>query len=472
MNATMSGGPPPAADRGTQPPRAASAARPRWPRVAACAAAAGAVLLLAGADPAAAALAAAATAAAMAVERARARADAAERLQIATRAARAEGCRDAVAHTLSLELDHERSRSVLEALREGVVVVDGSGEIVLANPAARRATRDPRGDPAGQLLWAALLPELAERARDAWRALREAPRSAAELPQIRYAAIPCRDAVYDLTAVEATSPRTGQDFGIVFLLVDTTRTYELQRLKDRFLSSVSHELRTPLTNICAYAELLHQVQPGAAAEYGEFARVIHGAGQQLAGLVDGMFDYLQLESGEARFASEPVDGEDVVRRLAAGFAPAADAHGLTLAVVVAPDTPRLLGDRARVEQVVRNLVDNAIKFTPPGGTVRVELGSRDDRWELRVEDSGPGVPPGDREAVFDKFHQLRDHLTDKPAGTGLGLATSRAIVACLGGLIWCEASPLGGAAFVVLLPAFGQARLAAFGAGTGAGGGF
>ena len=91
---------------------------------------------------------------------------------------------------------------------------------------------------------------------------------------------------------------------------------------------------------------------------------------------------------------------------------------------------------------------------------------------IRVEDSGPGVPAGDRRAVFEKFHQLHDHLTDKPQGTGLGLATSRAIVARMGGLIWCEDSPLGGAGFVVLLPGLGQPRLAAFGAGTGAGGGF
>lgn len=409
---------------------------------------------------------------AMVVERNALRAEAGERMLVAVRSARAEGCRDAIAQTMSLELAHERSRSVLEALREGVLVVDGAGEIVLANPAARRAMRAPALEPAGQRLWEALMPEIAERAREAWSALRETPRSASELPQIRYAGIPCRDSVYDLTAVDATSSRTGQDFGTVFLLVDTTRTFELQRLKDRFLSSVSHELRTPLTNICAYSELLRNMLPTDTAEWPEFVRVIHEEGLQLSGLVDGMFDYLQLESGEATFANEPVDGEHVVRTVVASFDGAVRERSIGLTLSIAEDTPKLIADRRRVEQIVRNLVDNAVKFTPAGGQVRVTLGGRDEGWELRIEDSGPGVPPGDRTAVFEKFSQLRDHMTEKLPGTGLGLATSRAIVACLGGLIWCEDSPLGGAGFVVLLPGVGQPRLAAIGAGTGGGGGF
>jgi signal transduction histidine kinase len=423
-----------------------------------------------GVAPWTAVLVAAVTLLALALEVRTGRGDA-RALQVAVRAARVEGQRDAVAQVMSLELAHERSRSVLEALREGVLVVDASGEVVLANPAARRAMRRTDVDPAGKPLWEVLAPELAARAREAWLALADPVRSPSEIPQIRYSGIPCRDAVYDLTAVEAKSARTGQDFGCVFLLVDATRAHELQRLKDSFLSSVSHELRTPLTNICAYAELLAAMTPGAA-EWPEFVRVIHEEGLQLSRLIDAMFDYLQLESGEAVFAAERVDGRDVVRSVLARFVVVAAERCQTVAVDLADDVPALEGDRARLAQVVCHLLDNALKFTPRGGRIRVGLGPRDGRWELRVEDSGPGVPPGDRRAVFEKFVQLCDPLTDKPPGTGLGLATSRAIVARLGGLIWCEDAALGGAAFVVLLPAVDQPRLAAIAAGTGAGGGF
>lgn len=422
-----------------------------------------------GAGGAQAAWLAAAAVLAMWCERLVARREVSVALVVNSRAASREGQRDAAAQLMSLEMAYERSRSVLEALREGVLVVDGHGEVVLANPAVRRALRNPAVDPEGLPLWEVLTPELATRAREAWTALqRTEGDTPATLPQIRYSAIPCRDSVYDLTAVEATSSRTGQDFGSVFLLVDSTRSHELQRLKDCFLSSVSHELRTPLTNICAYAEILNTMMPGESVEWPEFVRVIHEEGLQLSRLVDGMFDFLQLESGEAVFRLDDLDGSAIVRSVVRDHEPAAARRGIDLQFAVG-DAPPLVGDRVRLAQVVRNLLDNALKFTPSGGRVRVAIGCRDEGWELRIEDSGPGVPPGDRNAVFEKFHQLRDHLTDKPSGTGLGLATSRAIVARSGGLIWCEDSALGGAAFVVLLPSVGQPRLAAAGAAGGGG---
>ena len=150
---------------------------------------------------------------AMVVERHAMRAEGALALHVGARAARSEGQRDAVAQVMSLQMAYERSRSVLEALCEGVLVVDSGGEIVLANPAARRAMKMPTLDPGGRILWEVLTPELAQRARDAWEALRDGNHGRDELPQIRYSAIPCRDSVYDLTAVQATSSRTGQDFG-------------------------------------------------------------------------------------------------------------------------------------------------------------------------------------------------------------------------------------------------------------------
>lgn len=379
--------------------------------------------------------------------------------QITSRAASMQSQRDAAAQLLSLQMGYERGLSVLEALGEGVLVVDGAGEIVLANPAASGALLESAQDPHGRVLWDVLLPELAQHAQEAWRTLREGDRETT--PQVRYPSIACDGRVYDLTAVEARSQRTGQDFGCVFLLVDSTRAHELQRLKDRFLSSVSHELRTPLTNICAYSEILSTLMPGESVEWPEFVKVIHEEGLQLSCLVDAMFDYLQLESGEAVFRETELDGGALVREVFAGFSASAATRAIDLQFDVHPRTPRVRGDLERMRQVAHHLIDNALKFTPDGGCVRVTVGCRDEGFELRVEDSGPGVPPDDRQAVFEKFHQLRDHLTDKPSGTGLGLATSRAIVGRFGGMIWCEDSPLGGATFVVLLPGVGQPVLAA-----------
>jgi len=400
----------------------------------------------------------AATLFAMLLEQRATHAQTTETLHVNARAARSEGQRDVAAQLLSLELSYERMRSVLEALGEGVLVVDHRGEIVLANPAARRAMKVPGQDPVGRILLDELLPELAQHARDAWEALhRGTPRGA--LPQIRHAGVACRDRVYDLTAVGATSARTGQDFGTVLLLVDSTRAHELQRLKDRFLTNVSHELRTPLTNICAFAEILDALVPKQHPEMTEFAHVIHHEGLQLKGLMDQMFDYLQLESGEAVFASEEVDAAALVRALGEEVTPAARERQMRFAIEIDESAPRVRVDRERLEQVVRSLLDNAIKFTPVGGRIRVAVTGRDGCWELRVEDSGPGVPAEDRHAVFEKFHQLSDSLSEKPAGTGLGLATSHVIVVRFGGLIWCEDAPGGGACFVVVLPEIGRPPL-------------
>ncbi|MBK8101100.1 MAG: PAS domain-containing protein [Planctomycetes bacterium] len=395
------------------------------------------------------------------------------RLADATRAGVLAGQRDHEARLLAMELSLDRVRSVLEALLEGVLVVDAAGEVVLANPAARRAMPDGTQSPEGRPLWDVLCSELARRARDAFEALRDedARRQVAD-SQIRYSAIPCGDRVYDLTAVPVRSARSGHDFGTVFLLVDATRGHELARLKDRFLSSISHELRTPLTNIVAYAEILASMMPGESIEWPEFVRVILDEGKALSRMVDGVFDYLQLESGDARFENAELDATALAREVVVDIAGKSAATGVDLELKVEGSPPLVVADAARLRQVCSNLIDNGLKFTPSGGKVVVTVAERDGSWSLRIDDTGPGVPTQQRQAVFEKFSQLPDHLTDKPTGTGLGLATARVIVARFGGMIWCEDSPLGGGGFVVVLPGVGQPRLLAVEAGTGAGGGF
>ncbi|MFO1078252.1 MAG: ATP-binding protein [Planctomycetota bacterium] len=368
--------------------------------------------------------------------------------------------REAVAHTMALELGFDRLQAVLESLGEGVLVADGAGEIVLLNPQARHVLARPYVDPVGKVLWDSLAPGIAHVARAAFDSVQAARALQGEHGEAqRHPSILCRGRFYEVTAVPVKSTASGQDFGIAFLFVDTTRNHELQQLKDRFLSSVSHELRTPLTNICAYSEILGTMLPGETVEWPEFVRIIHDESVHVSRLVDGMFDYLQLESGEAAFRQENVDGAALVEAMVAAVRRKAGERGIEIATKILSGQERVQADATRLEQVVTNLLDNAIKFTPANGKILVMARVSDGGFEFRVADSGPGVPESDRSAVFEKFHQLSDHLTDKPTGTGLGLATSRAIIARFGGLIWCEDSPLGGACFVVRLPLSGQPSL-------------
>jgi signal transduction histidine kinase len=229
---------------------------------------------------------------------------------------------------------------------------------------------------------------------------------------------------------------------------------ELARLKDRFLSAASHELRTPLTNLCAFAEILRSMPPGEGVEWTEFVRVIHEETLRLKGLVDGIFDYLALLGGHAQLRDESVDPSAVVRQAVAVAAAAGSHRGIRVAAELAdlPDGLRI--DAGRLRQLCRELLENAVRFTPDRGQVRVATVVRDGVWTLLVDDSGRGVPEAERQAIFERFHQLADPLCERTPGTGLGLATCAAIVACYGGAIGCEASPLGGARFAVHLPVF------------------
>lgn len=364
-----------------------------------------------------------------------------------------DGKREMAARVLALELACDRSESVLESLLEGVVVVDSTGEIVLANPAVRNALARSEIDPLGCVLWDELPIELSQAAREAWLALHDSGvEELGERPTMRRTSVASGEKFYDLAAVSVTSRTTGQDFGTVFLFVDTTRNHELQRLKDRFLSSVSHELRTPLTSIRAYSEILETMIPGESMEWPEFVRVIHEESIQLSTLVDAMFDFLQLESGDAQFTIRAIDAPAIVEEVAAAFGQAIASREIELELATGRVEGQALADRTRFAQVCRHLIDNAIKFTPVGGHLRVACGEHEGAFELRVEDSGPGIPLMDRNTVFEQFTQLADHLTAKPEGAGLGLAVCRSIVERCGGAIWCEDSEAGGAAFVVRLP--------------------
>jgi len=363
----------------------------------------------------------------------------------------AEQRRGDAARILGLELAVDRLRSVLEALREGVVVVDGAATVVLANPEARQELRDPASSPIGKQLWDVLAPELAASARQAFVALDD-ERLGNDRP-VRLPAITFGRRIIDLTAVRVQSRESGQDFGTVFLFVDATRSHELAHLKDRFLSGISHELRTPLTNICAYAEILRHLMPGEASEWPEFVRIVHEEALQLSRVVDTVFDFAQLESGEAVFdvvACEPSSLVDAACQRARNRAVAA---GLDLRCEVADGLPHVAADPVRFGHALDHLIDNALKFTPPGGRVAVRAAADPAGVSIRVDDSGPGIAAGERASVFEKFHQLGNHLTCEVAGPGLGLATTKAIVARLGGTIRCELSDLGGAAFIAVLPA-------------------
>jgi signal transduction histidine kinase len=251
------------------------------------------------------------------------------------------------------------------------------------------------------------------------------------------------------------------------------RLKELDRLKSNFLATVSHELRTPLTSIIGYSEmLLEGIAGDVSGEQREFVTTIREKGEQLLTLIRGLLDLSKLESGTMSLRKGPLEVAPLVRDVAQTMQPHAKKKGILLAAEVEAGLPQLWADGERLRQVLLNLVENAIKFTPAAGTVRITaklsslgaspvgtedgglvlLGARRTAVELSVIDTGIGIPEAERERVFDAFYQVDSSSTREQGGTGLGLSIVKRLVEGHDGTVRVEANAPQGTAFVVLIP--------------------
>jgi signal transduction histidine kinase len=249
------------------------------------------------------------------------------------------------------------------------------------------------------------------------------------------------------------------------------RLRELDRLKSNFLATISHELRTPLTSIIGYSEMLVEGIAGElTAEQRDFVRTIRDKGEQLLDLIKGLLDLTKLESGTFSMKKQPVEVGPLVGDVVTTLQPAALKKAIVLTKDVECGLPELWGDADRLRQVLLNLTENAVKFTATGGAVNVSarlgsmdaevvdaeglvlLGARRVAIELRVADTGIGIPESERSRVFDPFYQVDSSSTREQGGTGLGLSIVKRLVDSHGGRVWIENNRPRGSVFVVRLP--------------------
>ena len=232
---------------------------------------------------------------------------------------------------------------------------------------------------------------------------------------------------------------------------------EASRAKSEFVANMSHELRTPLQSILGFAELgmlRGRTQPKLAGMFED----IHSAGQRMLTLVNDLLEVSKLESTVGTFHMERIDLRGVVRPVIRELEPLLERSHLMMDLRM-PDLPLVAkADPLRFQQVIRNVVANAIKFSPPGSTITLE-GYADPQGQthLVVRDEGPGIPPSELHSIFEAFVQS-SKTKDGSGGTGLGLAICRKIVEAMGGRIFAENVPASGAAFHIILPARGQAE--------------
>ena len=240
---------------------------------------------------------------------------------------------------------------------------------------------------------------------------------------------------------------------------DKSRQLELaSQHKSQFLANMSHELRTPLNAILGYTELM---QDGLYGELppktGDVLSRVQKNGAHLLGLINAVLDLSKIEAGQLVLSIEDYSMKDVVQTVVSATESLAAAKNLPLKVELPAGLPPGRGDERRIAQVVLNLVGNAIKFTDQG-EVRIAANAVDGKFRVAVTDTGPGIPEGERERVFQEFHQVDSSNTKTKGGTGLGLAIAKRIVELHGGRIWVESELGKGSTFLFELPVSAEQR--------------
>jgi signal transduction histidine kinase len=221
--------------------------------------------------------------------------------------------------------------------------------------------------------------------------------------------------------------------------------------KSRFLATMSHELRTPLNAVIGLSEALGlERDPTQIADY---AAMINEAGRQLLNLVDDILDVARSETGALGIADTPVCSARIIADAIAAAEPAAQLAGLTLGTDLAEGLPALRGDARRLRQVLDKLLSNALKFTPPGGSIVVSAAPEDGGLTIRVADTGIGIPAHERERMFEPFTQLDSSLARRFQGSGLGLHLARTLAIALGGMLTLDAPAGPGTIAVLRFPA-------------------
>ncbi len=337
----------------------------------------------------------------------------------------------------------ERSRlvSILDAMREGVLVVTADGTVESANPAVLEVLSAPAGFRPGQPL-TSLTGNYGANQAAVECARTGTPRQAeAELHDsrkyVRFTAVPL-------------GSQSGPQRALV-LVTDLTDLRRVDVTRREFVSNASHELRTPIASIKAAVETLQRgalKDPEAAAE---FVNAMAEDADRMEALVVEMLELSRLESGQTPLHMAPLDAASLLESVARQFKHQADVSGLTIKRDVQPELPPFNADRAQVERVLSNLVANALKFTPAGGSVTLSAYRRDRAVVLTVKDSGSGIAAEHLPHVFERFYKADQSRGS--GGTGLGLAIAKHIVQAHGGAIKAESRLGEGAVFTFELPA-------------------
>ena len=349
--------------------------------------------------------------------------------------------------------EKEKIESILRCMTEGVLVTDTQGRVILLNQNARRMFQLASGpDPRGlSLMEVSRHPEMKKLMEEvlACDCSRECFTKEISLDAGRW------------FRINAVSLRGGDEKPLGYILVfhDVTELKRLEEVRADFVANVSHELRTPLTAIRGYAETLLRTPPADRGEAEQFLTIIQRHSERLGRLIDDLLALSDLESGTIRLAKETLQVGDLIARVLEIFQEQARQKGVTLCHALEDGLPPILGDPDRLQQLLINLVDNAIKYTPAGGQVKVAANTalfsatpQQPTVEIAVADTGCGIPEKDIPRLTERFYRVDKARSRELGGTGLGLAIVKHIVQAHGGTLTIGSEAQKGTTVRIFLP--------------------
>jgi two-component system phosphate regulon sensor histidine kinase PhoR len=321
-------------------------------------------------------------------------------------------------------------------------VVGGDERILFCNWAFEQILELPEGSSQGRTLVEAL------RQADLVALVRKALSGVEELTgEVEVGTVRRRN-----FSVTAAPVRAASANGAVLVLHDITDLRRLERVRRDFVANVSHEFKTPLTAIQGFAETLLSGALDDKANRNRFVEIIRDHARRLARLTDDLLKLSRIEAGRLELEIRPIRVEALVNGCVETARLNAKTRGLEIHVDLQQDAPAVRGDGAQLGEVLQNLLDNALQYTPSGGQIEVKARANGHEVIFTVSDTGIGIPESDLERIFERFYRVDAARSREAGGTGLGLAIARHIVEAHGGRIWVESAVGQGSRFHFSVP--------------------
>jgi two-component system phosphate regulon sensor histidine kinase PhoR len=341
------------------------------------------------------------------------------------------------------DLRRERARvdAILSSMVEGMVLVDAGGRLVLTNPAVRSMLRLPEDWTDRHYLEVVRHPEITGQLSAAL---------AGQTPQA--AEVEWDDRTRRVLVARVVPIERDRGGGAVLVLHDISDLRQANQIRRDFVANVSHELRTPLTAIRGYVEALLD-SGSAAGQDREFLSIIARHTLRMEQLVRDLLRLARLDARQETIVRSACDIETIVAEVERGLEGQLAARGQRLQLAIAPDAATISADPAKLHDVLRNLIENAVHYSPEDGLIEVSTSREGATVVLTIADRGPGIPVADLSRIFERFYRVDRSRSRDPGGTGLGLAIVRQLVDLHGGQVSAANRPGGGAVFTVRIDA-------------------